>query len=195
MTIADIIRGFDKSHIFFTSDTHYHHLNYVRGTSTWQDKSKCRDFDTVEQHDSTIISNINSMVGANDLLFHLGDLALGHHSNVRKFCDALVCKNIILLRGNHASHIDDYADCFLGIYDYLEFVINKQFFVACHFPIASWREMSRNSIHLHGHTHGDFENGGKSMDVGLDTNGFFPYTYGQIISLMNSKPVVARGHH
>lgn len=35
--------------VFITSDTHYGHANICRGVSTWDDKTKCRDFDTVEK--------------------------------------------------------------------------------------------------------------------------------------------------
>ena len=57
----DIKRLEPNSQIWFTSDTHYNHANIVRGASKWEDKSMCRDFDTVEEMNTAICSRRISM--------------------------------------------------------------------------------------------------------------------------------------
>jgi calcineurin-like phosphoesterase family protein len=100
----------NKQNIFFCSDPHYGHVGIVRGTSSWEGKKGTRDFKTVEEHDNTLVNNINKTVGENDILFCLGDWSFGNYkssenvSNIRKFREKINCKNIHLILGNH--------DCF-----------------------------------------------------------------------------------
>src|SRR6478609_11746681 len=96
------------SEIYFTSDTHYHHKNIVRGTTTWEFANydggahgepaiAVRDFDTLEEHDDTLVQRINSLVKPNDELWHLGDWSFGGHEQIKIFRDRLNCKNIHLI--------------------------------------------------------------------------------------------------
>jgi calcineurin-like phosphoesterase family protein len=69
---------------------------------------------------------------------------------------------------------------------------SKYDFVLCHYPIASWENMNRGVIHLHGHVHlppSQRLHAGKSMDVGMDGNNLHPINVRDIISIMNKQPV------
>ena len=65
--------------VFVTSDTHYGHKNICRGVTAWRlpDGSipidQTRDFETMDEMNDAIINNINSVVGQDDVLIHLGD--------------------------------------------------------------------------------------------------------------------------
>ena len=68
----------------------------------------------------------------------------------------------------------------------------EQRFALMHFPIASWDNMAKGAIHLHGHVH--FEPNsrigkGKMMDVGVDGNGLFPYSLSEIVHMMDRRDV------
>ena len=91
--------------IFFTSDTHFHHTNICYGVSKWADERTCRMFDTLEEMDSKIVENINSVVGENDILIHLGDWSFGGSDQIWNFRKQIKCKNIHLILGNHDHHI------------------------------------------------------------------------------------------
>ena len=39
--------------------------------------------ETIHRHDETILANINAVVGERDVLWHLGDFAMGRHSFFR----------------------------------------------------------------------------------------------------------------
>lgn len=96
--------------IFFFSDPHFFHKNICRGTSAWDLKDhggedSVRDFDTLEQMNSTIIDNINKMVGEDDWLVCLGDWAFGGIENIWKARQRIVCQNLIHIVGNHDHHI------------------------------------------------------------------------------------------
>jgi calcineurin-like phosphoesterase family protein len=65
-------------------------------------------------------------------------------------------------------------------------------FVLMHFPIASWNDMARGSIHLHGHVHLEPNKRigpGKMMDVGVDGNNLYPISLAEVITLMDKQPI------
>lgn len=195
--------------IWFSSDSHFGHLNLCLGTSKWTDKSSCRNFPDPETMSNHIISNINSVVGLHDTLYHLGDFALGGVANYFLYWRMINCKNIHLITGNHDNiHGQTYDPEYNGVKvstlfssysSYKEIFYNKTRICLFHFPIASWNEMAKGAIHLFGHCHScpqeKFRNGGKSMDVGLDGNNFFPYSIDEIFSIMADKPTKREGHH
>lgn len=64
--------------LFFTSDTHYNHSNICSATTSWgKGEGNTRKFNSLEQMNNTLVSNINEVVGENDILFHLGDWSFG----------------------------------------------------------------------------------------------------------------------
>lgn len=72
--------------IWFTSDTHF-------SSGRTLELSK-RPFKTVEEMDNTIIENWNSIVGKDDVVFHLGDF--GDYNKVKELNG-----KIILITGNY----------------------------------------------------------------------------------------------
>ena len=70
--------------IYFTSDTHYGHKNIVRGVTSWPEGNQCRDFKTLEEHNEKLVESINSVVGQDDILYHLGDWSFGGVENIFK---------------------------------------------------------------------------------------------------------------
>lgn len=95
--------------IYFTSDTHYHHKNIVRGVSDWESSSKnrkTRDFPTLEDHDKALVEIINKIVKKDDTLYHLGDWSFGGIEQIWEFRKQLNCQDIHLIYGNHDHHIE-----------------------------------------------------------------------------------------
>jgi calcineurin-like phosphoesterase family protein len=93
--------------IFFSSDIHFGHKNICKGVSTWEDKSGCRDFDSVEKMNETIINNINEKVGKDDILYFLGDWSFGNIANIWNFRKRIYCRNIEFTIGNHDQAIEE----------------------------------------------------------------------------------------
>jgi calcineurin-like phosphoesterase family protein len=212
----------DKHKIFFTSDTHYGHTNICRGVSKWRDVngnvpvSQTRDFKTLDHMNDAIVESINSVVGEDDILFHLGDWSFGGFENIAEFRNRIVCKNIHLVLGNHDHHIennrDGIQDLFSSVNQYLRLQVSvypgtvlhtgKVDLVLMHYPIASWHNMNDNVIHLHGHVHLPPNKKlaeGKAMDVGVDGNFLVPYSLNEIIRIMNNQPIakltLPQDHH
>ncbi len=186
--------------VFITSDTHYGHKNIVRGVTNWRTQDGevpvdvTRDFQSIDQMNERLVEGINHKVGQNDTLIMLGDVSFGGFDNIGIFLDRLVCKNIHLILGNHDHHIENnrgnIQSKFLSVQHYIEVKIDGVDFVMCHYPLQSWHGLNKEVIHLHGHVHlpehRKFGNG-KKMDVGVDGNGFDPYSIDEIVKIMSKR--------
>ena len=202
----DIKRLEPNSQIWFTSDTHYNHSNIVRGTSKWEDKSMCRDFDTVEEMNTAIVNNINALVKENDILFHLGDWSFGGKENIREFRDRINCKNIHLTLGNHDIFIyknaDNIRSVFSTVKEYRELTVFGQHkFVLCHYPMRTWNNAYKGTAMLFGHTHGNIaeyvvnNQHMKTMDVGMDCNDLKPFSLKEILEIMQNRESLTNIDH
>lgn len=195
--------------IFFTSDTHFGHKNIVRGTSTWTDPSRCRDFDNMDEHNNRLVEQINAVVGTMDTLYHLGDWSFGGIENIWNFRKRINCQTIHLILGNHDHHIradkelPNYnsegsifaQEIFASVSDYKEVKLHGKYFVLSHYAHRVWNGSHKGIIHLYGHSHGTIPDYGKSMDVGVDTNNLKPYSFNEIITIMESKGIEFPDHH
>jgi len=93
---------------WFTSDTHAFHKNICRGTTEWGETGefRLRDFNTPEEMTEEMSIRFNSVVKADDTLYHLGDWSFGGIQNIWNFRKMLNCRNIHLIFGNHDHHIE-----------------------------------------------------------------------------------------
>lgn len=214
----------DQSNVFFCSDPHYHQNNIVKSISNWRNKEQsCRDFKDLKHHDQTLIDNINKTVGENDILFCLGDWNFGSYvsgdsfSKGIEFRNAINCKYIHLILGNHDQDIRDNKDGIQSIFEsvsfYKEILViepsseqgvkaHRQDINLMHYPIRSWNKQRRGSWMLHGHCHGNLpalEVKGKvlkTMDVGFDCHPEFrPFSYLEIKEIMGSRKIFTEDHH
>ena len=191
--------------LWFTSDTHYNHANICSATTKWTDPVTCREFKTLEHMNAHLVGNINEMVGQDDILFHLGDWSFGGFEQIELFRNQIVCRNIHIITGNHDHHIENDREGIQSIFSSVNKYLNlnvkwnvgtplmgEQRFALMHFPIASWDNMAKGAIHLHGHVH--FEprlriGAGKMMDVGVDGNGLHPIEMSEVLRLMRNQPI------
>ena len=78
--------------VFFCADTHFQHNRILLLDS--------RPFKTIQEHDEELIRRWNEWVKPDDIVYHLGDFALGslsHQMAIRERLNG----HIILIRGNH----------------------------------------------------------------------------------------------
>jgi calcineurin-like phosphoesterase family protein len=191
--------------VFITSDTHFAHKNICRGVTSWSlpDGSvpidQTRDFKTIEQMNESIVSGINSVVGQDDILIHLGDFSFGGFENIKIFRDRIVCKEIHLILGNHDTHIEknreNIQELFTSVNHYTKLMYKLKTFVLFHYPVISWDGLNKGHIHLHGHVHlptGLRFGKGKKMDVGMDGHPTFGvYDMDDIIRIMEKRDIVS----
>jgi len=191
--------------VWIISDTHYGHKNICRGVTAWRlpdgsiPLSQTRDFKTIEQMNESIVNNINSVVGQDDVLIHLGDWSFGGFENVKIFRDRIVCQEIHLILGNHDHHIEnnrgDCQELFASVNHYTKLMYKFGTFVLMHYPMASWDGLNKGHVHLHGHVHlpTNLRFGkGKKMDVGIDGNpNFGVYDMDDIVRMMSKREIVS----
>jgi calcineurin-like phosphoesterase family protein len=189
--------------VWIISDTHFGHKNICRGVTEWRlpDGSvpihQTRDFSTIEQMNETIVNNINSVVGQDDVLIHLGDRSFGGFENIKIFRDRIVCQEIHLILGNHDTHIEnnrgDCQELFASVNHYTKLMYKFDTLVLMHYPIDSWDGLNKGHIHLHGHVHlptGKIFGKGRRMDVGIDGSLFFaPYSLDNVIKIVKLREI------
>jgi calcineurin-like phosphoesterase family protein len=202
--------------LWFTSDTHFNHANICSATTTWNKEggNNFRIFNSLDTMNDRLVAGINVSVGQDDILFHLGDWSFGGFDSIRQFRDRLVCKNIHLILGNHDQHIarnkDDVQEIFSSVHNMLDLIVkwnvgtptqDEAKFMLMHFPIASWDNLARGVIHLHGHVHLPKQRRigpGKMMDVGVDGNGLEPIEMKDVLTIMKNQPIksmMPNDHH
>lgn len=190
--------------VWITSDTHYGHKNICRGVTEWRmpdgsiPERQTRDFETLEKMNNSIVNNINSVVGEDDIMIHCGDWSFGGFDNIEEFRNRIICKEIHLIFGNHDHHIErNRENCqrlFASVRDFMRLEYLGHTYEIMHYPITSWNNLRKGRIHLHGHTHLSNEDkisGGRRMDVGMDGHPEFrPYDFElEVIPLMLSTPI------
>lgn len=180
------------SEFWFTSDQHFSHKLVVG----------LRGFDTVEEHDETIIDAWNSRVKPGDVVYTLGDFMLtGGAADTQQRTEVILrrlrgTKNLI--RGNHDRPPVERAKGWAWVGDYRHKRIRSGFHVVLfHYAMRSWGGMHYGYFHLYGHSHGQLAGEyGRSMDVGVDTRAdFTPWHFEEVYTLMESAPVLQEGHH
>lgn len=204
--------------VFFTSDTHYNHANIVKGTTSWDNHKRCRDFATLDEHNATLVENINKVVGENDELYHLGDWSFGGKQAISDFRSRLNCGNIHLILGNHDHHIerntDNLRSLFHCVSHYKEISVASQKIILCHYAMRVWNLSHKGSWMLYGHSHGTLDNAqpqfpqptwigddyyiknSKSMDVGIDCHSEFrPYHFDEINDIMSKREMILNVDH
>ena len=157
--------------VFFTADTHFgdhRTINIQR-----------RPFADVATMDAALIAGWNAVVGPEDLVWHLGDVA----RRPAAVADLLARLNgrKHLLRGNNDPDATLAAEGWASVGDYAEITVEERNLVLCHYPFRSWNGQHRGAINLHGHSHGRLKPMPRQYDVGVDPNGFAPVRLAQLL--------------
>ncbi len=175
---------FEKNeHLFFTADTHFGHRNIIKYCQ--------RPYTSVEEMEETIIANWNSVVDKDDLVFHLGDFAMGGSKEWSRLLQRLNGR-IHLILGNHdVQTIRSGVSSFEGIAMQMMLNVQGQKIYLNHYPFLCYSGSSRNTWQLFGHVHTCSNNNGKDSsrlkmllptqyDVGVDNNNYTPVSFDQI---------------
>ena len=155
--------------IWFTSDTHFSHANIIRYCD--------RPYTDTDHMDEDIIARWNEVVSPDDIVFHLGDIALGPIEKSLPKIDRLNGYKIAKL-GNHDRPFmrdgkadekrwwDAYNEVFQEVWHWTneqKILLNGEKFSISHFPYTGDHTPDdRHSEHrlyddgtplIHGHTH------------------------------------------
>lgn len=172
--------------MWFTSDTHFGHANVIKYSN--------RPFDDVEEMNESLIKTWNDRVSEKDIIYHLGDFSfLGEKETMNILRRLNGHKHLIL--GNHDDSRWDWK-YFESVNYYKEVKHDKKKIILMHYPIESWNGAHRGSWHLHGHCHGNLDNGlNTRIDVGVDCFRYAPVSFEEISKLMEKRAFIAVDHH
>ena len=179
--------------IYFTSDLHHRHkniLNICKSTRPWE---------TREQMTEALIEYHNDLVREEDTLYILGDFSFGKAGFTLDVLRAMAGKKIIV-RGNHDEWLDKVTQEQLqeaGVIEVRDLLCRKfdgKKIVMCHYAIRAWQDQGRGSLHIYGHSHGNLEGFGKSMDVGWDAWGRY-LLLEEVIDRLGERETEVADHH
>ena len=177
---------------FFSADWHLMHANILVHCN--------RPFNDTGEMNNTIINNINAVVGPDDWLHFLGDLALTKNSNIhhiKYLLSKINCKNLTWILGNHDEITEPFKDRFRWIKDVNTINVNGQKIFLSHYAHRVWAKSHKSVWHLYGHSHGSLPDDPNSMsfDVGVDCHGYKPVSFDRVKELMSKKTFKPVDHH
>ena len=175
------------SNTFFTSDQHFFHKNILQHQATTRKQAN------VEEMNEAIIKAHNSVVTKHDTIYMLGDVSFGNMEETASVLCRLNGQKILVF-GNHDQVIRKKSELrvFFGqCIDYKEIRLDGEKVCMFHFPIESFNNKARGSIHLHGHCHGNTSHYAATMpnrmDIGIDTRldgSMMPYEWNEVKQLL-----------
>ena len=129
--------------------------------------------------DTKMIENWNSVVSKKDFVWILGDFAWRNHMH---YFMALNGKKG-LCSGNHDKMNQDCLKNFSEVTQIKQLKIDGKLIILCHYPMRSWNGRIHGTLHAFGHVHHRLDRDliRNTIDVGVDGNSFFPYSWVQLI--------------
>jgi len=167
---------------FFTADTHFNHSNIIQFCN--------RPFQSAEEMNEVLITNWNAKVKEEDIVYHLGDFGYGELGEILDRLNGKVYY-IPSFEYTHESVLRGYGDRFAQVSPLMNISVKKAYDVTitlCHYCMRKWAKEHYNHWHLFGHSHGKLDPIGKSHDVGVDNNNFFPLSLEEIAKIMEGRP-------
>jgi len=184
---------------WFSADIHDAHTNCIHLTQ--------RPFKNIEEMMATIITNFNKKIGLDDVLYLLGDVSLGKKESWENFLDSLLCKNVILVLGNHDRWASIPKDKILMAAEVIRLRTHGRILLLSHYPYrCSWFRAFWKRLHpaviskkrpkdtglwlLHGHDHRktplcDYHP--RQINVGVDAHNFNPVSIDDIIRIIQQQ--------
>lgn len=154
-----------------TADLHLGHANIIK----FLDKSgnRIRPFNSIEDHDETIIRDWNNLVDPGDRVYVLGDVVINRRALASV---SRLAGRKVLVKGNHdIFHLEDY----IGLFDDIRaYVVQKDGdgskVIMSHIPIHP-DSLDRFGTNIHGHLHQNkIENDKRYVCVSLEHTDFKP---------------------
>lgn len=170
---------------FVISDTHFNHANILNFVNFKCEKVR-PEFNSVEEMNEHMIDRWNSVVGDNDVVYHLGDVYFGASANEksnRSILSRLRGRKYLCL-GNH----DNPADPVL--YEYFKKVtfwnyLKEHGVALSHIPLhestLGEARHGRDTINIHGHIHRNDPPSPRHINVSVEWVNYTPREVTELI--------------
>lgn len=135
--------------IFVISDTHFGHHNMVHVFKR-ADGSPARDFKTVNEMDELMIQNWNSVVTAQDHVYHLGDVTMNPSANLQRIIPRLAGHKRLVLGNHDSGKVQEYLAA-----GFQKIVASRVLdsWLLTHIPVHLDSINKKWKGNIHGHTH------------------------------------------
>lgn len=169
--------------IYFISDTHFNHENIIKYCN--------RPFKNFKEMNERIIKNWNDIINENDIIYHLGDLALGRKELIFDITKRLKGKKS-LIRGNHDKwSVNTYEELGFEVLKNSPIKLEIEKLLLSHIPVPD-KLIQNGFVNIHGHIHNKFlydcvekydsslYSIDKHINVSCDVTDFKPVNFQQI---------------
>ncbi len=157
------------------SDPHFWHSNIIKYTN--------RPFKTVEEMNSFMIEQHNSLVSKADKVFILGDFALSNKEKTEKIVRHLK-GNLILIMGNHDRSRSQKWWEEIGFTSVIKYpIIINNHIILSHEPVP---DVSLPFINIHGHLHDLVTDKNNYYNVSVEHTKYLPINLDVLINVSNS---------
>jgi calcineurin-like phosphoesterase family protein len=185
----------NQPNYYFTADTHFNHEKVIEYSA--------RPFVSCDEMNKALVSRWNEKISLKDIVYHLGDfgftrgMGVDPYQNIKNLLNQLN-GSINLILGNHDCQ--NYNQRILSLFASNSLLREKtvagQRIIMCHYPMLTWAGKHKGSIMLCGHSHNNLPATrkeatqiGKILDIGVDGNNFYPYSFDEIMLIMDKKPM------
>jgi len=170
---------------YFTADLHIGHHNIISYDG--------RPFNTIVEHDQTIVNNWNSIVKKEDNVYFLGDFSLGY-KKAKDYDKSIMLSlngNKFFIKGNHDHDqtVKSYKETGTYLGQLAEINIDGQIITLCHYAMLVWNKSHRGAWQLHGHSHHSLpiDNTSLRLDVGINGTNYFPLSFQEIREILKKR--------
>ena len=160
------------SETFFTSDHHFGHFNIIRYCN--------RPFKSLYEMNTTMIERWNARVQPEDIVYHLGDFAMGPKERWLDFFNALLGHKILVI-GSHDKSAKYQRENMPWEAVYEDFDWNDGTHGTWHLVHKPLYRYDRQI--LSGHVHQHWTRRGSNINVGVDVRNFEPKTIEELLAV------------
>lgn len=176
--------------LFVSSDHHFGHQSIIT-------KFQFRPFSDCEEMEEELIKRHNSVVKPSDRVVFIGDMFWRSCSDPIGIAKRMNGQ-MHYVEGNHEEvwlKHSGLCDRFITVtesykVDLAPYGITEAKYLFCaHFAHRVWPSSHLGSWHAYGHSHGQLPDDprAKSLDVGVDTHNYYPYSIEEIASHIRAK--------
>lgn len=174
--------------IYFISDTHFNHKNIIEYCN--------RPFKDIDEMNEAIINNWNNQVKDEDIVYHLGDVAISSESTLKDIIPRLTGKKY-LIRGNHdTKSVSFFESCGFIVLKNAPIRLDEYKLILSHVPLPDTM-IPKGYINIHGHIHNkkleEMEEYDKRLytpalhfNVSADVVNFTPISLNKILDRINN---------
>ena len=210
---------------FFCSDPHAFHANimkYARRSAFMTEADRADFFErerqggdalrsfrasdeSVDRMNRGLVDNVNARVGPDDVLWCLGDWCFGrardYLRNARWFRDAIACRTVNLVWGNHDD--PSIRDLFCEAHHQVQIALGGAVLTLNHYPMLTWNgqhqgTVAEPNVHLYGHVHGVYQtdpdtlplrdaSAWAALDVGFDGHDYQVWSLDEILNVLRPR--------